>query len=214
MTSATTNDTQNITDAKHAMRERIKQLREALSDAARHEETSACYRHLLALSAYQEAKTVLTYMSFGSEMGTYAFLQTLFDDKKNVIAPRIVKRPGGEKHLVLQGVQNVNDLEKGQWGILQPRLDMPVVNIADVDFALVPGLAFDERGGRLGYGAGYYDGLLAKASPAMLRVSVAFFCQVVERVPVAANDLPIDILITASGGKLFNNDIRTTCPRP
>jgi 5-formyltetrahydrofolate cyclo-ligase len=95
-------------------------------------------------------------------------------------------------------VKSHADLVNGVWGIREPRDDAPQVAMADLDMVLMPGLAFDRSGNRLGYGAGYYDRLLASALRKPVRVAAAFDCQVVDAVPTGPADQPFHILVTES----------------
>ena len=86
----------------------------------------------------------------------------------------------------------------GVWGILEPRAELPLVAPETLDMILMPGVAFDREGNRLGYGAGFYDRLLAPVPPGTkpLRVVAAFDCQLVDAVPHSHTDQPIHWLIT------------------
>ncbi|MFN5191723.1 MAG: 5-formyltetrahydrofolate cyclo-ligase, partial [Burkholderiales bacterium] len=85
-----------------------------------------------------------------------------------------------------------------KWGIREPLASCAAVQLDIVDLLLVPGVAFDRRGHRLGYGKGYYDRLLPARRPAALLAALAFDCQLVDEVPVSEHDVSIDLLITPS----------------
>ena len=96
------------------------------------------------------------------------------------------------------GQDIVLDTAPGYRGIPEPAAELPRVAIEDVDWVLVPGVAFDIHGRRLGYGGGYYDRLLALLRPGVLRVAGAFDLQVVAQVPAAPHDLIVDVIVTES----------------
>ena len=103
--------------------------------------------------------------------------------------------------LVLYQVASLEtDLRPGTWGIPEPDpAHCGLAAPADIDFILVPGVAFDPDGGRLGYGAGYYDRLLAAwVSPLPPLVAAAFELQIVPAVPVLAGDHRVDLVVTES----------------
>jgi 5-formyltetrahydrofolate cyclo-ligase len=90
----------------------------------------------------------------------------------------------------------IADVGIGYQGIPEPRIECPLAVAADVDWALVPGVAFDASGRRLGYGGGFYDRLLPLLAPRTPRVAGAFACQIVARVPAAPHDLTVDTVVT------------------
>jgi 5-formyltetrahydrofolate cyclo-ligase len=89
-----------------------------------------------------------------------------------------------------------NDVSPGYRGIPEPRAECPKVELTAVDWVLVPGVAFDAQGRRMGYGGGYYDRLLPILPPSALRVAGAFEMQIVDRVPTAPHDLALDTIVT------------------
>jgi 5-formyltetrahydrofolate cyclo-ligase len=89
-------------------------------------------------------------------------------------------------------------LEPGPFGIPTPPAHATATPLDDAELVLVPGLAFDRRGGRLGQGGGYYDCALGRA-PGPLRVGLCYDFQLVHHVPMEAGDEPVDIVVTPSG---------------
>lgn len=135
--------------------------------------------------------TVLTFLPMGDEID----LQPLAAGLPH-IRWAITRTPGmGGLTVHLLG----GSLERHRFGFLQPVAGAPALDPAEVDVALVPGLAFDRRGGRLGRGAGYFDGLLPSLRPDALRVGVAPAAVVVDRLPVDEHDVPMTHLATEDG---------------
>lgn len=87
------------------------------------------------------------------------------------------------------------DLEKGAYGIMEPRADLPSVEIGNVDIFLCPGLAFDAKGGRLGRGKGFYDRMLGQARPDATKVGVCFGFQLVDGIVMEGHDVRMDAVI-------------------
>ena len=178
---------------KKQMREAVLARRDAMLPSARAVASHAIIEKLCNLPTYQHAKVVLTYMGFGSEIETRAFVERIHADGKIAVLPRVDR---ASRSLILHAVLSLSELEASKWGIREPRADAPLVSINDIEFMLIPGVAFDRAGNRLGYGRGYYDKLLSGVDPELARVAAGFSCQIVDAVPVGPLDQKIDILIT------------------
>ena len=192
--------------AKRSLRETVVRNRDCISPTQRTIDSAGCVGRLLDLPAFANAKTVLSYMSFGSELDTHAILVESLARGKVVALPRMVNEPASESMatLALHQVFGESDLLAGQWGIREPQPSCANVPLDAVDLMLVPGVAFDRCGHRLGYGKGYYDRLLAKRRPDALLVALAFDCQLVDEVPVTHHDVAVDVLITPTHFLEFN----------
>lgn len=180
---------------KGDLRKRLHAERNALAPEERERYSEAIVGSILALDAYRTARTVLGYMTFGSELMTGAFADDALRAGKILVLP-LMRR--AENLLGLYRVRDLGaDLAPGPWGIRQPRPDTcEPVDLSAVDFVLVPGLGFNAKGDRLGYGRGYYDRLLAGRRPDTALVAGAFHLQVVDRIPVEAHDVRIDRVVT------------------
>ncbi|MBL8519753.1 MAG: 5-formyltetrahydrofolate cyclo-ligase [Betaproteobacteria bacterium] len=178
---------------KTALRQQVLAARDRLGADARRQAVSRILPQLVALPAYRGARTVAAYMGFGSEIDTGPFIETVLSDAKVLVLPRV---DAARRALSLHQVAARDRLVAGPWGIREPAADWPEARMDEIDFILVPGVAFDRRGQRIGYGAGYYDRLLAGRQPHTDCVAIAFDCQVVARVPTEPHDQRIDRLIT------------------
>jgi 5-formyltetrahydrofolate cyclo-ligase len=181
-------------EAKAVLRETVLRRRGALPSEERALFSDRILEKILGLPDYGRAGVVLAYASIGAELQTERFLECVLDDGKILALPRVER--GG---LRLYGVGDLErDLAPGTWGIREPIPGhCPTVDPGGVDLALVPGVAFDPRGRRLGYGGGYYDRLLQGGlSEAARIVAGAFEVQVVDEVPVDASDVPVDMVVT------------------
>ena len=184
--------------AKAELRAQMIARRDALPAPARARLAAALTRALLATREYGSARSVLATMSIGSEWSTRAFLERARADGKAVVLPRISEPP---RRLVLHTVRDLGaDLVAGAWDIPEPDpARCPEVALAEVDFAVVPALAADRDGYRLGYGAGYFDKLLAgrQARPYCVTALPAAF--VVESLPHGPHDVAVDLVMSESG---------------
>ncbi|HKH10073.1 MAG TPA: 5-formyltetrahydrofolate cyclo-ligase [Rubrobacter sp.] len=180
--------------AKAALRETILRRRGALPESERASLGGRIIGDVLDLRSYERSNVVLAYASFGTEIPTDRFLRRVLEDGKTLLLPRV-----GHDGLDLHEVRDpAGDLAPGTWGIREPKPDLcPLADTHSVDFALIPGVAFDRRGRRLGYGGGYYDRLLAGAlSNGTPLVSGAFEVQMVDEVPVGPHDASVDVVVT------------------
>ena len=187
--------TASLHQAKATLRKQVLARREALPDDARRAAGLAIEKRVFALTKYQRAKCVMADMSFGMEMDMTAIVEAVIWSGKQLILPRVDR---ATKMLSLHRVENMADLVAGVWGIREPRADLPTVTIDTIDLILMPGVAFDIQGNRLGYGAGFYDKLLASTSTQPTRVAATFDCQLVDAVPTDAHDQRVHVLITES----------------
>ena len=189
------NDTLNdkLRAEKKQMRSAVLAHRDAMSPSERAVASRTIVDKLSALTNYQSANVVLIYMAFGSEIETKPFFERIVADGKMVVLPRVDKT---SQTLMLHSVESVAELQSSRWGIFEPANSAPMVALKEVGFVLLPGVAFDRTGNRLGYGRGYYDKLLLRADPTLARVAAVFSCQIVDKVPAGPFDQKIDTLIT------------------
>ena len=186
-------------EVKAFLRKTVLGRRDAMDAGIRTALSRAIVRDLFDLAAYRRSGTVMAYVGFGSELQTDEFVFHTLEQGKTLLLPRVNGRKRG---LDIYEVRDpVRDLEVGTWGIREPRPDRCArVDPDIIDFVLVPGLAFDARGGRLGYGGGFYDRLLASIlSTRTWLVAGAFESQRVERLPLDEHDVPMDVVVTENG---------------
>lgn len=185
----------SVAEIKADLRREVLATREEISSTDRRCLSARIFDEVLALPDYEAAGTVLAYSGFGSEPLTEGFLRSVLKSGKTLVLPRIE-----ERRLALHEVRDLEgDLVPGVWGIREPDARLPRVEPSAVEFILVPGVAFDKRGGRLGYGGGYYDTLLGGLRERPLLVAGAFEIQVVEEVPTTPRDVRMDLLVTERG---------------
>jgi 5-formyltetrahydrofolate cyclo-ligase len=112
--------------------------------------------------------------------------------KKNIVVPISNKK---DNTLTLSHLKSWEELSLGSYGILEPRTEkIRKTNVEDIDLIIVPGVAFDEKGNRLGHGKGFYDRLLKKTKATV--IGLAFEFQILENIPTDKNDVPVDMIIT------------------
>jgi len=190
-------DSADVSAEKRALRDRVRLIRDAADPEHRREWSACICDQLLRECDLVGAGSVFSYAGFGSEIDTLPFNRMLLERRLALILPRVDRATGG---LVLYRVRDLEaDCVPGVWGIREPDpRRCEVVAPSEIDWMLLPGLAFDRHGGRLGYGGGYYDRLLPQL-PALRRVAAAFHCQIVDAVPRGPHDVPMDVVITERG---------------
>jgi len=152
----------------------------------------------MALPEYAAAKTVMWYVDAASEVRTRHTLPEALAGGKRIVVPYCIVETN-ELELFLLG--DMSELVEGAYKILEPKAELRAlpskkVTAAELDLVMVPGTAFDSRGGRMGQGKGYYDRLLATARPDAPLVAIAFDCQIFDEIPVAPHDVFMDKVIT------------------
>jgi 5-formyltetrahydrofolate cyclo-ligase len=135
---------------------------------------------------------VMVYVSKPFEVDTYRFIEMLLSRKKRVIVPIIERET---KTLRLSYLDRTSDLRESTFQVPEPVGSEQPVHPHDVKAVIVPVLAFDRRGHRLGYGAGYYDRFLS-ANPHLVKIGLAFSCLEVDEVPAEIKDIGMDMIVT------------------
>lgn len=160
----------------------------------RQKKSLKAHKLLLQLDEFQQAKNIFCYVSYQSELQTYAIIEERLAQRKTVTVPLTI--PG--KGLEAYEITNLQkDLAPGYCSIPEPIVaQTKKCDPSSIDVVLLPGSVFDLKGGRLGYGGGYYDRFLDKSAPNALRIGLAFELQIVDFVPLMAHDKPIDYLVT------------------
>ncbi len=168
--------------------------RNALKPAMRARRSAVIGRCLRGLEAYRAAGTVMFYVTHGSEVKTERMMERAWLDRKTVVVP--VADPVRRRLAAGKISCWRKDLAAQTYGIREPRPGMfEPVNPRTIDLVVVPGVAFDEKGYRIGYGKGYYDSWLPRF-PMRRRVGLAYDFQVMTAVPRSGHDAPVGIVVT------------------
>ncbi|ABR50213.1 5-formyltetrahydrofolate cyclo-ligase [Alkaliphilus metalliredigens QYMF] len=180
---------------KNTLRKQLLAQREILSSVHMETKSQQVRSSLFNFSPYKKAQHVMLYVSFGKEVITRGIIQDLLDQNKRVFIPVCVPKT---KELIISELLDFDeDLEIGHFGVLEPKKEaLRPVDPKILDFIIVPGLAFDSQGYRIGYGGGYYDRFLPKISDKVPKVSLAFDEFVIDSVPTDSFDIPVDFIIT------------------
>jgi len=176
-----------IREQAHANR-RDQQDKDSLSQAI-------CNK-FVALPEYAAAGTVMYYVDVRTEVRTRQALPAALATGKRIVVPYCV-----DGELELFHLTDMNELELGMYKILEPKPDLralpeKIIDVKALDLIMVPGVAFDRRGARMGHGMGYYDKLLEHARGDTPLVALAFECQLFPEIPVQSHDVFMNKIIT------------------
>ena len=178
---------------KEELRARMRRLRGSIAPAERSRLADVAEEVLFSLPEVRAAGTVLLFYAFGSEVATAGMAERVVRGGARLLLPYL-DEAGMEAAEVLPGER----LSPTTYGPREPARRVPV-DPAGVDVVVAPGLAFDPRGFRLGYGGGHYDRYLARLGPDALRIGVAFSVQLVDEIPVEEHDRPVHVVVTDAG---------------
>lgn len=207
-------------EIKKVLRGQMKRLLGAMDDSERDEAASAAFANLAGEPMWRECRSLLIFMSMTHEVNTEAVVKAALDDDKAVFIPRVAGK--SLEFRALRGVEEASAAGQGSagagaglFGIREPPASAPQWELGvspEPVLVIVPGLAFDEYGRRLGRGGGYYDRFIAsvRVRAGVVRLETPLFAglafrnQVVENVPAEAHDALLDALITDAQIHPFN----------
>ncbi len=186
--------TEQLAERKAEIRKAAHAARKAQADKESVSERITA--RVMELPEYQSADCVMWYVDVRDEARTRQALPATLESGKRIVIPYCV-----DGELELFHLETMDELETGMYKILEPREDLrdvpsKKVDVKELDLILVPGVAFDDRGGRTGHGKGYYDKLLENAKPETPLVSLAFECQIFDEIPMQDHDIFMDKVVT------------------
>ena len=179
-----------MSEEKGAIRRKMLDRRDSLSAIEILERSNRVIENLRSVDDFSGAEVVMSYISFGTEVNTHGLIRSLMG-KKVVLVPVVTDKEKGE--MVLSELRDWKELSSGAYGILEPR-EVRERDAGDVDISVVPGIAFDRQGNRIGYGGGYYDRLLKRIGGK--KVGIAYDFQILDSIPVEAHDTGVDMIVT------------------
>jgi 5-formyltetrahydrofolate cyclo-ligase len=183
-------------DGKREIRKRILTLRNAMPPESITAKSDEIVRRLMELREIRDSSTLMVFLSFGSEVLTDDLIRWGWSEGKRIVVP--LCRPES-RELTPCRIDGFDELETGHYGIREPKAGrLRSVPRAEIDAVIVPAVAFDRRGYRVGYGGGYYDRFLPEC-PQAANIGAAFACQIVPEVPSDRYDLAVDRIVTEEG---------------
>lgn len=196
----TNNNTRDLSQrAKIALRQEILHQRQALTDSEKLDYSVSIWRLLKSLPCWSTAQKKLFYLHVRSEVLTHQWFEEALNPAQAVAVPYCV-----DSDLNLAWLYSWKELAPGRFGVLEPTAMVRAdparqVRLDWLDVVLVPGVAFDRAGARLGYGKGYYDRFLSRLPPQVPRVGLAYSLQLVPTLPTEPTDQRVDYIVTETG---------------
>jgi len=179
---------------KDEIRAEVLKRRDFIPTDLKNQKDIAIKKNLFDLEEFIDAKSVLMYVSFRTEVDTLAQLKGILCLGKNLAVPLVDSKT---KTLTLYEIKDITELEPGYMGIPEPNVSEDrKVELKDIDIVVIPGTGFDHKGNRLGYGGGYYDRLLANTEKDIPKIALAFEEQIVDNIPAEPHDMKMDIIVT------------------
>jgi len=184
-----------MVESKSSLRKNILEKLKLQKEVDRLKNSRLIKNKLFSSAEFKEARTILFYASFDGEVDTWEMIEEARRQEKTVVLPVIVE---GQKKIIPSLVSDLNqELTIGPYGIKQPKKShIKPVDLKDIDLVLVPAVAFDKEGNRLGRGQGYYDRLLCQFPPHIPAVGLAFHFQILDELPLAVHDCRVKKVIT------------------
>lgn len=183
--------TEEFVNKKNAIRQQIRLLKKNLPTPEKENQSIEVFKKLELTTEFIEAKTILLYYSLSDEVCTHQFIDK-WKDKKTILLPIIE----GDKMFVGEYTSE-SHLQKGEYGIMSPTAQQKFT--AEIELAIIPGIAFDKQKNRLGRGKGYYDRFLEKCKTK--KIGICYDFQLLDAVPTNINDIRMDVVISST--KLF-----------
>jgi 5-formyltetrahydrofolate cyclo-ligase len=190
-------------EQKENVRKILRQRKEAMIPEDRLSKSHRICRHLMEI--IRDGETVMVFTSKEKEVNTKPLIMTLFKKGNPVVVPIIVKE---DVSLRLSYLRDFSALVPSTFGVPEPIGSEIPAAAEDIGTIVLPMLGFDRNGGRIGYGAGYYDRFLSK-NRNLRKIGIAFACQEVDSLPVDENDIRMDYIITEEG--IVHPDGRASC---
>lgn len=183
----------NQVESKKSIRKLVQERKDALSKDERQNLDNIIFDKVINSCAYKNSHTIFIFVSYNNEVDTHKIIKQALRDKKILCVPRIISK---EEGMDIVQIKSFEDLKEGAYGILEPDDSELKIEEKNIDVSYLPGLAFDRRGGRVGYGGGFYDRFLLKTRKNSKKIGLAYKFQVFPEVPTEEHDVFIDGIIT------------------
>lgn len=189
---------------KDTIRKQVLEIRNKLSDEEVYNLSEKIFLNLRENSFFNNSANIMVYLDFKHEVRTDFIINYCLKHNKNIYIPICIP----ETHeLCISRITDLKELKSGHFGIREPKTEyIRLSNSNVIDLVLVPGVAFDGAGTRIGFGAGYYDRFMKRLKPGAVKTALAYSFQVVDMVPSDEYDIPVDFIVTEEHTISCNNN--------
>ena len=182
---------------KKILRKEVLEKRNNLDFNKKEEMDKEILKKFYETQYYKKAKKIFIYISYSSEINTKEIINKALKDNKKIYIPRTEFKT---RHMDAVEITSLDNLVESTYGILEPSKEAPYIEPNELDLIVVPGVAFDRNGGRMGYGAGFYDRYFKKIKKEnikkIVKLALAYELQIHDEVPMNDQDVPVDYIIT------------------
>jgi len=179
---------------KEIIRKRILNLRNSQSKFSAITNSYKIQERLFRLPEFVRAKTILFYVATRDEVKTESMIKKALEYGKRVVVPISNVK---ERTLNLSEIKDFDELEPGAFNIPEPKKQfLRPVSSEEIDLVIVPGVAFDEKGNRIGYGMGFYDRFLRNVKKHILVIGLAYEFQIIKKIPVDDKDVTVHKVVS------------------
>ena len=186
-----------IFNDKKSLRKEILAKRNIMDAIEKEEKDRKILDEFYESNYYREAKNIFIYISYDSEVNTKGIIKKALRDNKKIYVPRTEFKT---RLMDAVEITSLNNLIESEYGILEPSVEEPHIDPNEIDLIVVPGVAFDRNGGRMGYGAGFYDRYFKKINEdnmkKVIKLALAYDFQILEKIPMNEQDVPVNYIIT------------------
>lgn len=180
-----------IRQEKNLLRKQIKEKRKSVLPEDKEIWDRMIFKNLIEMTQYQNAENILCYVSLENEADTFEIIKKAISDKKNVFVPKVIDK----EKMQFYKINSIDELKTGYRNIPEPTGNEKFE--ADEAFCIIPGLCFDKRGKRLGYGGGYYDRYFESKSHT--KTALTYLCFLEEKIITDNYDVDMDFIVTQNG---------------
>ncbi|MFW2489532.1 5-formyltetrahydrofolate cyclo-ligase [Clostridium chromiireducens] len=187
----------SISNDKKTLRKEILTKRKDIDNVEKEKMDKKILNKFYESKFYKDSTNIFVYISYDSEIDTRLIINKALKDNKKIYVPRTEFET---RIMDAVEIKSFDNLIKSNYGILEPSKNEPCINPNELDLIVVPGVAFDRNGGRMGYGAGFYDRYFKKITKdnieRIIKLALAYNFQVLDKVPMNEQDVPVDFIIT------------------
>lgn len=180
---------------KKSIRNTILEIRNYLKSEEVDKLSGEIMSNLIKIPIFEKSKKIMVYLSFKNEVDTFKLISFCQKKGKDIIVPFTIEK---DKRIVPSLIKDIDkELVKSKFGYLQPSPEhLKPIDDKEIDLIIVPGVAFDRLGYRIGFGGGYYDRFLSKLKHKVTTIGLAYDFQIISRVPAEEFDIPLDYIVT------------------